>query len=190
MIISRTLRYPLQITYNLVNTSGKYLIGTGSSSDGKVSFESDFSGVPIPRFYRVGMVESIPWLYRKVDPETGGVVDKDGNPVYEGYCMELLSRIAEKLNFAFEVVVAPRGMYGKKEESSGRWDGLIGDLARGDTDLVVADLTMTSEREEVIDFVSPYFDQDRFSIVLIPDSDRNHQNRPQGYSVLIILIGF
>ena len=80
---------------------------------------------------------------------------------------KLISRIAEKLDFAFEVVVAPRGMYGKKESSSGEWDGLIGDLARGETDLVVADLTMTSEREEVIDFVSPYFDQDRFSIVLI-----------------------
>ena len=90
---SRTLRYPLRITYNLVNASGKYLIGTGSSLDGKVSFESDFDGAPIPRFYRVGMVESIPWLYRKVDPATGSAsVDRDGNPVYEGYCMELLSR--------------------------------------------------------------------------------------------------
>ena len=80
---------------------------------------------------------------------------------------KLISRIAEKLDFAFAVVVAPRGMYGKKESSSGEWDGVIGDLARGETDLVVADLTMTSEREEVIDFVSPYFDQDLFSIVLI-----------------------
>ena len=93
MITSRTLRYPLRISYNLVNASGKYLIGTGSSSDGKVSFESDFSGAPIPRFYRVGMVESIPWLYRKIDPATGGAaVDREGDPVYEGYCMELLSR--------------------------------------------------------------------------------------------------
>ena len=83
---------------------------------------------------------------------------------------KLISRIAEKLDFAFEVVVAPRGMYGKKESSSGEWDGLIGDIARGETDLVVADLTMTSEREEVIDFVSPYFDQDRFSFDS-PDSD-------------------
>ena len=148
--------------YNLANASGKYLIGTGSSSDGKVSFEGDFKGVPIPRFYRVGMVESIPWLYKKVDPATNdGVVDKDGNPVYEGYCMDLLAEIAKKLDFDFEVVIAPKGRYGKKDEAaSGEWDGLIGDLARGETDLVVADLTMTSEREEVIDFVSPYFDQE------------------------------
>ena len=52
--------------------------------------------------------------------------------------------------------------YGVKDEATGEWSGLIGDLAKGETDIVVADLTMTSEREEVIDFVSPYFDQVSF----------------------------
>ena len=32
------------------------------------------------------------------------------------------------------------------------------------TDIVIAALTMTSEREEVIDFVAPYFDQSGISI--------------------------
>ena len=115
--------------YSLVNASGKYLIGTGSSSDGKIAFESDLKDVPIPRFYRVGMVESLPWLYKKIDATTNDVVkDKNGNPVYEGYCMDLLAKIAEKLDFEFEVVIAPDKKYGKKDEASGEWDGLIGDL--------------------------------------------------------------
>ena len=33
-------------------------------------------------------------------------------------------------------------------------------------DLVVADLTMTSEREEIIDYISPYFDQAGISIIV------------------------
>ena len=33
-----------------------------------------------------------------------------------------------------------------------------------ETDIVIAALTMTSEREEVIDFVAPYFDQSGISI--------------------------
>ena len=37
--------------------------------------------------------------------------------------------------------------------------GLVGDLISGEIDISVATLTMTTEREEVIDFVSPYFDQ-------------------------------
>ena len=36
-----------------MNGSGKYLIGTGSSSDGKVTFESAFKEAPIPRFFRI-----------------------------------------------------------------------------------------------------------------------------------------
>ena len=40
------------LQYNIVNGSGKYLIGTGSSSDGKVTFEGAFKEAPIPRFFR------------------------------------------------------------------------------------------------------------------------------------------
>ena len=43
--------------------------------------------------------------------------------------------------------------------SNGSWSGLVGDLISGEIDISVATLTMTTEREEVIDFVSPYFDQ-------------------------------
>ena len=54
------------------------------------------------------MVKAIPWLDEKRDPATNEVVkDKRGNPEYIGYCMDLLTKIAEKLNFQFEVVIAP-----------------------------------------------------------------------------------
>ena len=48
----------------------------------------------------------------------------------------------------------------------GQWSGLVGDLVKGEIDIAVAGMTMTSEREEVIDFVAPYFDQSGISIVL------------------------
>ena len=55
--------------------------------------------------------------------------------------------------------------YGKKLPD-GTWSGLIGDLTSGNIDLVVADITMTSEREEIIDYISPYFDQAGISIIV------------------------
>jgi ionotropic glutamate receptor len=169
-----TFAFPLRIQYHIVNQTSQYLIGVGSSSDsGKVKFEKEFVDSPIPRFFRVGMAVAIPWLYEARDPKTKDLlVDKNGNQLYEGYCMDLLDKISKKLNFEYEVVVRKNNItmmsnsYGKKDETTGEWDGLIGDLARGETDLVVADLTMTSEREEIIDFVSPYFDQAGISIVL------------------------
>ena len=35
----------------------------------------------------------------------------------------------------------------------------------GRLDIAVAPMTMTSEREEVVDFVAPYFDQSGISII-------------------------
>lgn len=41
---------------------------------------------------------------------------------------------------------------------------MFGQICLQETDMVIAPLTMTSEREEVIDFVAPYFDQSGISI--------------------------
>ena len=52
---------------------------------------------------------------------------------------------------------------------NGSWSGLVGDLISGEIDISVATLTMTTEREEVIDFVSPYFDQVIYTYVYFFD---------------------
>ena len=52
----------------------------------------------------------------------------------------------------------------RKED--GTWNGVIGDLVNGEIDIAVAGMTMTSEREEVVDFVAPYFDQSGISIII------------------------
>lgn len=165
-----TFNFPLKLEFQLVHSSNntKELAATWSHSTG-VEFAPKFVNRTIPRFFRVGMSVSVPWLYEKIGRDGTPMKDANGNIIYEGYCMDLLGKISEKLAFEYEVVISkdqsPGLAYGKKDEN-GDWSGMIGDLARGDTDLIVADLTMTSEREEVIDFVSPYFDQAGISIVI------------------------
>merc|ERR1712226_549991 len=70
--------------------------------------------------------------------------------------------------FDYEVTLPSDGSndFGKKNVETGEWSGLIGDLIAGDIDMIVAPMTMTSEREEVVDFVAPYFDQSGISIIL------------------------
>ena len=58
-----------------------------------------------------------------------------------------------------------QNLYGSKQ-GNGSWSGLVGDLISGNIDISVATLTMTTEREEVIDFVAPYFDQSGISILI------------------------
>ncbi|KAL0853115.1 hypothetical protein ABMA27_012881 [Loxostege sticticalis] len=114
---------------------------------------------PLKLFFRIGTSPAVPWTLPKIDPETGEPeVNEDGQPVYEGYCIDLIAKLAETMEFDYEIITPKSGNFGKKLPN-GSWDGVVGDLMRGETDLAVAALTMTAEREEVIDFVAPYFEQ-------------------------------
>ncbi|XP_063217386.1 ionotropic receptor 25a-like [Bacillus rossius redtenbacheri] len=121
---------------------------------------------PGRRFFRVGTAESIPWSYVLRDEATGEpLLDEKGHPLWDGYCVELLRDLADNLQFDYEIVPPKDGSFGNRR-ADGSWTGMVGDLATGETDIIIAPLTMTSEREEVIDFVAPYFDQSGISIVI------------------------
>nr|CAD7444792.1 unnamed protein product [Timema bartmani] len=112
------------------------------------------------------LVQGIPWSYLKRDPNSGEVMkDDQGKDIWEGYCLDLLEVLADSLKFDYEIVAPKNGKFGSRLPD-GTWDGMVGDLAMGETDMIIAPLTMTSEREEVIDFVAPYFDQSGISIVI------------------------
>ncbi|CAO4361403.1 unnamed protein product [Caenorhabditis nigoni] len=77
------------------------------------------------------------------------------NGSYEGYCIDLLHKIANILKFTFTIQKVRDNAYGSKE-SNGKWSGMVGELQRGDADLAVASLTISYGRSEVIDFTVPY----------------------------------
>jgi hypothetical protein len=126
----------------------------------------------ISRYFRIGIVEGIPWTFRKKDPITERfVLDENNQPLWEGYCIDFIKALSIEMDFTYDLVLPKTGTFGDRI-SEGSFDGAIGDLIVGETDLIVAALKMTAEREEVIDFVAPYFEQTGISIVMkkpIPD---------------------
>ncbi|XP_014664582.1 PREDICTED: glutamate receptor 4-like [Priapulus caudatus] len=90
--------------------------------------------------------------YLTVDEEK---LTASGNERYTGFCMDLVKRVASKINFKFKVEVVKDGTYGKAS-GDGTWSGMIGELIRDEADLAVAPLTITSARERVIDFSKPF----------------------------------
>lgn len=48
----------------------------------------------------------------------------------EGFCMDLLSEIAKKLGLKYRVQMVRDGSYGRQDES-GNWNGMIGEVVRG-----------------------------------------------------------
>ncbi|XP_021362769.1 glutamate receptor ionotropic, kainate 2-like isoform X3 [Mizuhopecten yessoensis] len=75
-------------------------------------------------------------------------------PRYEGFCIDLLDRIAEKLNFNY--TVTPTKSYGGCKDGFKKCDGMVKELVERRADLAVAGMTITWDREQVIDFTKPF----------------------------------
>lgn len=78
----------------------------------------------------------------------------------------MIAMLSQKMNFEYELISPTKGRFGERNPETGEWDGIVGDLVSGETDFAVSALKMYSEREEVIDFVAPYFEQTGITIVM------------------------
>ena len=73
----------------------------------KMKFSSDFKNITLPKLFRVGMTPSKPWMYFKLDPRTNEKLkDENGNFIYQGYCVELLEMMSQRLDFEYEIVLS------------------------------------------------------------------------------------
>ena len=79
-----------------------------------------------------------------------------GNAIFEGYCVDLITEIAKILEFKFVFKVVDDNNYGSPDDKTGEWNGMIGELIAGKADLAVADLTITHAREAAVDFSMPF----------------------------------
>jgi len=149
----------MEVTSRSKRTSVR--VGTWDMETGFKS-EPEYENVSVKRFFRVGTVARTPWTMRAEDGNAPHAVPVEDFFVH-GYCVQLLEKMAERMNFTYKLVLADD--FGHKQ-ANGTWTGVVGDLVTGEVDIVVAAMTMTSEREEVIDFVAPYFDQSGISIII------------------------
>ncbi|CAF3689070.1 unnamed protein product [Rotaria sp. Silwood1] len=74
---------------------------------------------------------------------------------FVGFCIDILLDLAERLNFTFEIEIVSDKTFGKKNDK-GEWSGIIGELVHRRADLGLAGLTITSQREQAIDFTKPF----------------------------------
>uniref|UniRef100_A0A182K301 Ionotropic glutamate receptor C-terminal domain-containing protein n=1 Tax=Anopheles christyi TaxID=43041 RepID=A0A182K301_9DIPT len=152
----------ISVPANENSTSAAYPSSTttiGNVVQGQIVLVNNETLRPSKRFFRIGTTESIPWAYRKRDPN-GNMLRNSatGEPIWEGYCIDFLHQLSIVMNFDYDLVSPRNGTFGLRD-GDGKWDGLVGDLVVGEIDFAIASLKMTAEREEVVDFVAPYFEQ-------------------------------
>ncbi|KAG1652211.1 Glutamate receptor ionotropic, kainate 2 [Nymphon striatum] len=128
---------------------------------------SVFNGINFTRNYNDSIIEAYESLKNKTlrvttllnEPYTmlkESWHELKGNDRYEGYCLDLLDEVSKKLKFKYEIHVNPDQTPGRKNEETNVWNGMIGELINGTADLAIADLTITYEREEAVDFTMPF----------------------------------
>ncbi|XP_019408175.1 PREDICTED: glutamate receptor ionotropic, delta-2 [Crocodylus porosus] len=76
---------------------------------------------------------------------------------YQGFSIDVLEALANYLGFKYEIYVAPDHKYGSPQED-GSWNGLIGELVFKRADIGISALTITPDRENVVDFTTRYMD--------------------------------
>jgi len=99
----------------------------------------------------VSTVMNDPFMMLKEDSEA--LVGKNK---YEGFNVDLIQALSELLGFNYTIQLVADGEYGTHDKVKGEWSGMIGELQSQKADIVVADMTITYKREQVIDFTIPY----------------------------------
>uniref|UniRef100_A0A4W6CUZ2 Glutamate receptor n=1 Tax=Lates calcarifer TaxID=8187 RepID=A0A4W6CUZ2_LATCA len=97
----------------------------------------------------------------------------EGNDRYEGFCVDMLKELADILKFKYRIRLVGDGLYGVPG-ANGTWTGMVGELISRKADLAVAGLTITAEREKVIDFLQAFYDP----------RHQHHGRRPGYFSFL------
>ncbi|KAH8406899.1 hypothetical protein KR222_010529 [Zaprionus bogoriensis] len=106
------------------------------------------------RTYIVTTVLEAPYIMEK---RPVGNEKLHGNERFEGYCKDLADLLSKKLGLDYELRLVKDGNYGSENHAvDGGWDGMVGELVRKEADIAIAAMTITAERERVIDFSKPF----------------------------------
>lgn len=84
---------------------------------------------------------------------------QEGNNQYEGYAVDLIHELSRIVGFKYRFKEVDDGKYGVKDKhpnGTEYWNGMIGEIISGKADLAIVDLTITSSREEAVDFTLPF----------------------------------
>ena len=78
---------------------------------------------------------------------------KIGNEKFSGFSVDFMNLIGKRLGINFTIFEVEDNQYGGIKNN--KWNGIVGEILNGDKDITFAPLTITSSRQEVINFI-PY----------------------------------
>lgn len=87
-----------------------------------------------------------PYLMENTDPNA------QGNGRFIGFIPDLVKELATRLEFDYELRLVKDDKWGTRDVSTAKWNGMIGEVIRGEVDFAAAPITITDLRKSVVDF--------------------------------------
>jgi len=78
----------------------------------------------------------------------------EGNDRWEGFMVDMIAELSKMLGFNYTFKKVDDDRYGQL--INGTWNGMIGEIIDGKADIAASDVTITSMRENVVDFTMPF----------------------------------
>ncbi|XP_041988806.1 glutamate receptor ionotropic, kainate 2-like isoform X2 [Aricia agestis] len=145
---------------------GAVLAGTWTPDDGLV--------VTDPAAYRRDPPPNVTLTVVTVEEKPYVMVKEgwnlQGNARFEGFCIDLLARVAARAGFHYRLRLVPDNMYGARDPDSGEWNGIVRELMDRKADIAVASMTINYAREAVIDFTKPFMNLGIGILFKVPSS--------------------
>ena len=73
-----------------------------------------------------------------------------------GVMIDILLLVQQQTGFTYELYIVRDGKFGSFDEKTQQMNGMIGDVHRGEADMALSTLTITSDRYDYVTFTSPY----------------------------------
>ncbi|XP_049272758.1 glutamate receptor ionotropic, kainate 2 isoform X2 [Rhipicephalus sanguineus] len=135
---------------------GLTAVGTWSASSGlhitrtEKAFQEEVLSTLRNKTLRITTILNAPYMMLKSSAHKLRANDR-----FEGFCVDLLREISRHLGFRYHIKLVRDGAHGTKD-AQGRWNGMVRELIDREADLAVGDITITSAREEAVDFTLPF----------------------------------
>ena len=74
-----------------------------------------------------------------------------------GFSIDILKNLAERFEFTYELKrVGSYGAVKENKDGSMEWNGIVGEIVQGNADFSISAMTITPQREKVVDFTQRY----------------------------------
>ncbi|VDP18589.1 unnamed protein product [Schistosoma margrebowiei] len=120
-----------------------------------------------------------------------GQITKDNEVLNaEGLIIDILNEFSLRLQFRYRLFLPPDGEYGVKITNT-TWNGMIGELLAGRTDIIAAPLTINKERSQDLFFVGPFMEDTLGILINTPEQNQElfQMFLPFRYDIWLCLIG-